>query len=148
MLPRAILNSAAARGIAMKFTLAVLAVSLYLATVAPVFGHHSFASEFDDNKPITVTGVVTKFEWTNPHTWIYVDGKDETGKATSWSFECAAPSLLIRRGLTKKTLKAGDMIVVEGFRAKDGTAIASSTNVTFPDGRKVRTGVVGGPGEQ
>ena len=142
MLPRATLNSAA-----MKIILAVMGAGLYLAAIAPVFAHHSFASEFDDKKPITVTGVITKWEWTNPHTWIYVDGKDETGKTASWSFEGAAPSLLVRRGITKNALKAGDMITVEGFRAKDGTNIASSTYVTYPDGKKLRTGVVGGPNE-
>jgi len=142
MLPRAILSSAA-----MKIILAVTGAGLYLAAMSPVFGHHSFSSEFDDKKPITVTGVITKWEWTNPHTWIYLDGKDETGKAASWSFEGAAPSLLMRRGVTKYALKVGDMVTVEGFRAKDGTNIASSTYVTYPDGKKLRTGVVGGPNE-
>lgn len=132
----------------MRFLLAVVPLSLSLTAISPLFAHHSFASEFDDTKPITVKGTVTKFEWTNPHTWIYVDGKDETGKATNWSFECAAPSLLIRRGINKYTLKVGDMITIEGFRAKDGTSIASSTNVTFPDGKKIRTGVVGGPSDE
>ena len=143
MLPRATLNSAA-----MKIILAVMGVGLYLAAIAPVFAHHSFASEFDDKKPITVTGVITKWEWTNPHTWIYVDGKDETGKTASWSFEGAAPSLLVRRGVTKYALKIGDTVTVEGFRAKDGTNIASSTYVTLPEGKKIRTGVVGGPSDE
>jgi len=142
MLPKATLSSAAA-----KIILAVMGAGLYLAALSPVFAHHSFASEFDDKKPIAVTGVITKWEWTNPHTWIYVDGKDETGKAASWSFEGAAPSLLVRRGVTKYALKVGDMVTVEGFRAKDGTNIASSTYVTYPDGKKLRTGVVGGPNE-
>src|ERR1700693_5170213 len=116
MLPRAPLSSAA-----MKIILAVMGTGLYLAGIAPVFAHHSFASEFDDKKPITVTGVITKWEWTNPHTWIYVDGKDETGKAASWSFEGAAPSLLVRRGIAKNALKVGDTITIEGFRAKDAS---------------------------
>jgi hypothetical protein len=142
MLPKATLSSAT-----MKIILAVVGTGLYLAAVAPVFGHHSFASEFDDKKPITVTGVITKWEWTNPHTWIYVDGKDETGKESSWSFEGAAPSLLVRRGITKNALKVGDTITIEGFRAKDASNVASSTYVTNPDGKKLRTGVVGGPNE-
>lgn len=142
MLPKATLSRTP-----MKAILAVMGAVLYLATMSQAFGHHSFASEFDDKKPVAVTGVITKWEWTNPHTWIYVDGKDETGKAASWSFEGAAPSLLVRRGITKNALKVGDMVTVEGFRAKDGTNIASSTYVTYPDGKKLRTGVVGGPNE-
>ena len=123
-------------------------VALTAAVLAPaLFAHHSFNSEFDINKPITVTGVVTKVEWTNPHSWFYIDGKDEKGKQTSWSFEGAAPSLLIRRGLSKTSVKPGDMITMEGFRAKDGTDTASSTYVTAPDGKKYRTGVVGGPSD-
>jgi hypothetical protein len=126
--------------------LAVVALRVGALTPALV-AHHSFNSEFDITKPITVTGVVTKVEWTNPHSWFYIDGKDEKGKQTAWSFEGAAPSLLIRRGLSKGSLKPGDMITMEGFRAKDGTDIASSTYVTAPDGKKYRTGVVGGPSD-
>jgi hypothetical protein len=110
--------------------------------------HHSFASEFDLKNPITVTGVVTKFEWTNPHTWIYVQGPDQNGKDINWSFEGTAPSLLLRRGFNKTSIKVGDKITIEGFHAKDGTDVASSTYVTLADGRKIRTGVVGGPSDE
>jgi len=130
----------------MKFTWAIWA-GLALAAL-PALGHHSFASEFDTTKPITVTGAITKVEWTNPHTWFYVEGKDETGKQTTWSFEGAAPSLLIRRGIIKTTLKVGDSVVIEGFRAKDASTVSSSTFVTFPDGKKLRIGVVGGPSDE
>ncbi len=130
----------------MKITWAVGTV-LALAAL-PVLAHHSFASEFDTNKPITVTGVIAKIEWTNPHTWFYVDGKDEAGKQTTWSFEGAAPSLLVRRGIVKNTLKVGDSIVIEGFRAKDASTVSSSTFVTYPDGKKLRIGVVGGPSDE
>ena len=126
---------------------AVIIAGLALAFAAALLAHHSFASEFDTSKPITVTGAVTKFEWTNPHTWIYVHGKDESGKEGDWSFEGTAPSLLLRRGFSKTTIKIGDVIKIEGFRAKDGTDIASSTYVTLPDGRKIRAGVVGGPSD-
>src|SRR5215475_2661567 len=125
-----------------------------IAAIAAFFGatallaHHSFASEFDLKNPISVTGVVTKFEWTNPHTWIYVQGPDQSGKDINWSFEGTAPSLLLRRGFNKTTIKVGDKITIEGFRAKDGTDVASSTYVTLPDGRKIRTGVVGGPSDE
>jgi hypothetical protein len=126
-----------------------LIVSVIAAWGAPaLLGHHSFASEFDLKNPITVTGVVTKFEWTNPHTWIYVQGPDQNGKDINWSFEGTAPSLLLRRGFNKTSIKVGDKITIEGFRAKDGTDVASSTYVTLPDGRKIRTGVVGGPSDE
>jgi len=131
-----------------KRNTAVIA-SIVAAIGAPaLLAHHSFASEFDTKSPITVTGVVTKFEWTNPHTWIYVQGPDQNGKDINWSFEGTAPSLLLRRGFNKTTLKVGDKITIEGFRAKDGTDVASSTYVTLPDGRKIRTGVVGGPSDE
>jgi len=130
----------------MKVQSLLLAWTVSLAAV-PVLAHHAFVSEFDINKPITVTGVITKVEWTNPHTWFYIEGKDESGKAVSWGFEGAAPSLLVRRGVAKTALKPGDSVVIEGYRAKDGSNIASSTNVTLPDGKKLRTGVVGGPSD-
>lgn len=122
----------------------ILAFSL---TSTALLAHHSFASEFDTAKPITVTGVVSKVEWTNPHTWFYVDGKDETGREATWSFEGAAPSLLVRRGLGKLTLRVGDMVTIEGYRAKDASDVASSTFAQLPDGKKVRLGVVGGPSD-
>src|ERR1035438_1894018 len=91
------------------FRAAVLIIPAGLLMATTLLAHHSFASEFDITKPITVTSVVTKVEWTNPHSWFYVDGKDEKGKQANWNFEGAAPSLLIRRGLAKTTLKPGDM---------------------------------------
>jgi len=121
---------------------------LGIVMASSVAAHHSFASEFDLSSPITVSGMVTKFEWTNPHSWIYVHGKDDKGREADWSFEGTAPSLLLRRGISKSTIKVGDSITIEGFRAKDGTDIASSTYVTLPDGRKIRTGVVGGPSDE
>lgn len=125
-----------------------LVLLLALAVLPTAYGHHSFASEFDTTKPVTVTGTITKIDWTNPHTWFYVDGKDEKGNAAKWSFEGAAPSLLIRRGIAKTTLKVGDAVTIEGFQAKDGTNIASSTYVTYGEGKKLRIGVVGGPSDQ
>src|SRR5258708_25642269 len=104
----------------MRTTLTAFSTILALAlTSTALLAHHSFASEFDTAKPITVTGVVSKVEWTNPHTWFFVDGKHETGREATWSFEGAAPSLLVRRGLGKTTVKVGDMVTIEGYRAKD-----------------------------
>jgi hypothetical protein len=132
----------------MRNTLTAFGAILTLAlTSTALLAHHSFSSEFDTAKTITVTGVVSKVEWTNPHTWFFVDGKDETGREATWSFEGAAPSLLVRRGLGKLTVKVGDMVTIEGYRAKDASDVASSTFVQLPDGRKVRLGVVGGPSD-
>src|SRR5262245_9661697 len=117
----------------------VAAVAL-LVIAAPMFAHHSESAEYDVSKPVKVTGTVKKVEWMNPHIWFYVDVKDESGKVTTWGFSGGPPGMLMRRGITKDVLKVGDVIKVEGFRAKDGSNNASGGNVTFPDGRKVFAG--------
>ena len=133
----------------MKATLLVAAVAtvLLLAT-APVLAHHSFAAEFDQNKPITLVGTVTKVEWMNPHTHFYIDVKDENGKVTNWDLETGSPNALARRGWTRRSLNEGDVVTVQAFRAKDGTNLASARTVTLSDGRKVFAGSAddGGPG--
>jgi hypothetical protein len=116
----------------------ILACILALAA-SPLFAHHSFVAEYDGSKPVKVSGVVTKVEWMNPHIWFYVDVKDETGKVTNWGFSGGPPGLLMRRGIPKEVLQPGMTVVVEGFRARDGSPNASGGSVTFPDGRKVFT---------
>jgi hypothetical protein len=120
---------------------AVLVVTLGLgASGVPVVAHHSEAAEFDVSKPVRVAGVVKKVEWTNPHIWFYVEGKDEvSGLAAVWGFSGGAPNGLRRRGVTRESLKVGDTVKVQGIRAKDGSPNAASRGVTFSDGRQVFT---------
>ena len=127
----------------MRTTLSMVVGLCLLAGVAPVVAHHSFAAEYDIDKPVKVTGVVTKIEWTNPHIWFFVDVKDEKGAVTNWGFSGGHPGVLDRRGISKHVLKPGDTVVVEGFRAKDGSTNASGGSVTFPDGRRVFTASAG-----
>ena len=124
----------------MRTKLVCLTVGLLLAVAAPMFGHHAFAAEYDSTKPIKVTGTVSKVEWTNPHIWFYVDVKDDSGKITTWGFSGGPPGMLQRRGINKNVLKIGDVVTVEGFRAKDSSTNGTGGNVTFADGRKVFAG--------
>jgi hypothetical protein len=120
-------------------------VGLVLAAV-PVFAHHSFAAEFDANKPVTVTGTVTKLEWTNPHARFYIDVKDESGKVVNWDFELANPNGLMRRGWTRNSLKPGDTVIVTGFGAKNAGHVGNARTVTLSDGRKLFAGSSGDGG--
>ncbi len=113
--------------------------ALLAGAAAPAIAHHSFAAEYDNTQPVKVTGVLTKVEWTNPHIWFYLDVKDERGNVANWGFSGAPPGVLQRRGIMKDRLKLGEIIVVEGFRARDGSNNASGGTVTFADGRRVFT---------
>jgi len=107
----------------------VVAVATLLLTTAVVSAHHSFSAEFDLDKPIRLTGVVTKLEWTNPHAWFYIDVKDESGKVTNWGWELGSPNGLLRTGWTRNSLKVGTEVTVEGSRARDGGNTANARDV-------------------
>jgi len=98
---------------------------------APIVAHHAFSADFDINKPVKIQGIVTKVEWTNPHVWMYVNVKDETGKVTNWGFEMGAPHQLQGRGWTRELVQLGDELIVEGSRTKDGTPRMNGRVVTM-----------------
>ncbi len=115
-------------------TAAALAVGLFFAT-APVLAHHAFAAEFDRDKPITLVGKVSKIEWVNPHTWIHMDVTGADGKVVTWRIEGGAPNALMRRGWNRNSIKVGEQVTVDGFRAKDGSPTANGSQVKTADGR-------------
>ena len=123
----------------MKVLSAVCVAVFVVLGGRPAVAHHSFSTEYDRNTPVSVTGVVRKVEWRNPHIWFYVDVKDARGKVTTWGFSGGPPSFLMRQGIPKDVLKAGEIVKVEGFRARDGSNNASGGRVTFADGRSVFT---------
>lgn len=129
----------------MRARLGVLAaVAGLLVSPVSALAHHSFAAEYDANKPVTLKGTVTKIEWMNPHARFYIDVKDKTGALANWNLELASPNALVRNGWTKKSLNVGDEVTVEGSLAKDGSKMANARVVTFADGRKVFAGSSGG----
>src|SRR5688572_16813367 len=119
----------------MKTKLVLLLTIVLAAAAAPLLAHHSFAAEYDKAKPVSITGTLTRVEWTNPHIWFYVDVKDEKGAVTNWGFSAAPPGVLMRRGIAKEALKIGSVVKVEGFRARDGSNNATGGAVTFADGK-------------
>lgn len=123
---------------------AFIGALLILGGTTQILAHHSFPAEFDINRPIQLTGTVTKVEWINPHAWIHVDVKKRDGSIENWAIETGTPNTLLRRGLKKEDLPAGTQIKVSGYQSRDGTAKANGVNVTLPDGRAL---FIGGAGQ-
>jgi hypothetical protein len=121
----------------MRTAIRVLGAVIWLAVAWPAAAHHSFATQYDINAPVSLTGVVTKVEWTNPHARFYVDVKDESGKVTNWNLELASPNVLTRNGWTRHALKEGDDVTVEGSMARSGAHMANARTVVLADGRQV-----------
>jgi hypothetical protein len=117
----------------------VLAAAASLAAGTAV-AHHSFAAVYDALKPVTLTGVVTGIEWTNPHAHFFVDVKNAQGDVENWDFELSSPNGLMRQGWTRKSLSAGDTVTVDGFLARDGSRRVNTRTVTRADGTKMFTG--------
>ena len=118
----------------------LLIFAAFVATGSPTFAHHSFTAQYDVNKPVTLTGGVTKLEWTNPHARFYIDVKDASGAVSSWELELGSPNTLIRYGVKRDSMKVGDQVIVEGYLAKDGSKNANAKTVKFSDGRVVNAG--------
>ncbi len=128
------------------FKTVMIAAASLLATT-PLDAHHAFAAEFDGNKPVKFTdATVTKVELINPHSWIHVDVKMPDGRVENWAIEAGSPNILMRRGITRNTLKKGDKINIDGYQAKDGSKRANGRDLTLPNGQQLFLGSSGGEG--
>jgi uncharacterized protein DUF6152 len=117
-----------------------LTIGALLVPAVPSFAHHSFAAEFDASKRVTLKGTVTKVDWRNPHIYVYLNVKDDTGKVTEWACEGGPPNVLLREGWTRNSVKEGDQVTIDGAVAKDGSKRCNSRSVNLADGRKVFAG--------
>ena len=119
----------------MKSRMLAFGAAALVVSVVPVLAHHSFAAEFDNTKPVTLRGTLTRMDWVNPHGWIHVDVKGPDGKSVNWAIEAGSANRLLRNGLRKTDFPIGGEVIVEGYQAKNGTPTASGTTVKFADGR-------------
>ena len=128
-------------------TAAILAAAA-LALAVPAAAHHAFSAEFDSQKPVELRGVITKIQWTNPHSWIFVEVKDASGTVTPWAVEFGAPYALMQKGLRRTDFPVGVEVTVKGYRAKSGKAVANASSVLLADGRDFYTGAQDSPARQ
>lgn len=133
----------------LKTRFSVLIAVAGLAAGIPAYAHHSFAAEFDGSRSLRLTGTTTRIEWSNPHSYFFLDVKDDKGNVANWGCEGAGPGALTRRGWKKGDVKLGDTLIVDGYPAKDGSHLIDARRVTLPDGRTVSGGSAGdgGPGD-
>ena len=118
-----------------KTGLLVAVAGILLSAAAPLLAHHAFSAEFDQSKPVKMSGEITKLEWTNPHAWLFVDVKGSDGKAVSWRFEMGAPNALLRAGWSRSDIKPGTAVTISGFLARAGGPVGNAFQVRLPDGR-------------
>jgi hypothetical protein len=131
----------------MKKIILVLVAAGALCAPQPAPAHHAFAAEYDVNKPVTLTGTLTRMEWVNPHGWIYMDVKQPDGTIKKWKVEASGPSQMSRRGLKKTDFVDGMSLVVKGYQGKNDPALANGRTLVLPDGRSFYIGSVGGPND-
>jgi hypothetical protein len=136
------------KSLQLKYPVVAGLLSLGLFSGSRIDAHHSFAAEFDGDKPVRLIGIITKIEWTNPHSYFYLDVKDSKGVVSSWGCESGNPGALSRRGWKRGDIKIGDTLVVDGFLAKDGSHLIDARRVTLPDGRTVYGGSPGDGGPE
>ena len=125
-----------------KLVVAIVSAA-FLAASVPVVAHHAFAAEFDANKPLQLEGTITKVEWINPHAWLHVDVKQPDGKVEMWMIEGGTPNTLLRRGITRDSVKPGTVVRVDGYQAKDGSMRANGRDLTLSNGQKLFMGSSG-----
>ena len=121
-------------------TFLALAITVAALVVMPVRAHHSFSAEFDQNKPLKLTGKITSMRWANPHAWIYIDVTGADGKVTNWAWETTAANSLYRRGWRKEDLEVGVMVTIDGYQARSGQPVANASSITLPDGKRLFAG--------
>jgi hypothetical protein len=131
-----------------RFQAAAFLTAAALGLAAPAAAHHAFSAEFDSQQPVELRGVVTKIQWTNPHSWIFVEVKDASGNVVPWAVEFGAPYSLMQKGLRRTDFPIGVEVTVKGYRAKSGKAVANASSVLLPDGRDFYTGASDNPERQ
>ena len=119
----------------MRKSVLLVAAAILLSAVAPAIAHHAFSAEFDQSKPVKISGEITKLQWVNPHAWIFIDAKGADGKVVPWRFEMGAPNALLRAGWSKSDIKVGTPVTISGFMARAGGEVGNAFQVRLPDGR-------------